>query len=85
MPEIKIPKGWKKEGKHLTRTFKFKTSMEAVGFLNIVATISEELVHHPEITLHDYNKLTIKTTTHDKGKVTEKDIELARRVNLVPV
>jgi len=80
-----IPKGWKQEGKHITRTFKFKTFLQAVGFLNIVATISEELIHHPEITLHDYNKLTIKSTTHDRGKVTEKDIELACRVNMVPV
>ena len=80
-----IPKGCKQEGKHITRTFKFKTFLQAVGFLNIVATISEELIHHPEITLHDYNKLTIKSTTHDRGKVTEKDIELACRVNMVPV
>ena len=79
-----IPKGWFKEGKHITRTFKFKTFLEALGFLNIVATISEEIMHHPDIELHDYNKLTIKSTTDDQNKVTEKDIELARRVNMVP-
>lgn len=80
-----IPKGWRKEGKCLVRTFRFKTFMEAVGFLNIVATIAEELIHRPDIALHDYNKLTIKITTRDKGKITDKDTELAHRVNLVPV
>ena len=83
--KLTTPKGWKLEGKHITRTFKFKTFLEALGFLNIAATISDEMMHHPNIELHDYNKLTIKSTTHDQNKVTEKDIELARRVNMVPV
>lgn len=84
MKNVKIPKGWKKQGKFLVRTYKFKTFMEAVGFLNIVATIAEELMHHPDISLENYNQLTIKTTTHKSGKLTGKDFELAERIEMVP-
>lgn len=84
MPEVKTPKGWKKQGKWLIRSYKFKTFMEAVGFMNIVATIAEELMHHPDISLENYNELAIKTTTHSKNKLTEKDFELANRINMVP-
>jgi len=79
----KVPKGWKKEGKFLVKNFKFKTFLEAVGFLNIVSTIAEELMHHPDLSLENYNELTIKTTTHEKGRLTEKDSELADRINKI--
>ncbi len=79
----KTPKGWAKEGKFLVKTFKFKTFIEAIGFLNIVGTIAEELMHHPDFSLEKHSQLTIKTTTHEKGKLTEKDFELAERVNKI--
>ena len=79
-----IPKGWKKKGNWLVRQYKFKTFMEAVGFLNIVATIGEELMHHPDISLENYNQLTIKTTTHKSKKLTQKDFELAERIEMIP-
>lgn len=84
MPGIKVPKGWKNEGKRIARTYKFKTYMEAIGFLNIVATIGEELMHHPDIYLENHNELTIKTTTHEKGRVTAKDFELISRIEMIP-
>lgn len=77
----KLPKSWKREGKFLVKKFKFKNFIEAVGFLNIVASIAEGLNHHPDIYLENYNQLTIKTTTHSKGKVTEQDFELASKIN----
>ncbi len=76
-----VPKGWKKDGKFLVKTFKFKTFIEAVGFLNIIATVAEGLDHHPDVHLENYNILTIKTTTHSKNCVTEKDVELAKSID----
>ncbi len=77
------PKNWKKEGKFLVKKFKFKNFIETIGFVNIVATIAESLNHHPDIHLENYNQLTIKTTTHDKGCLTEQDFELARRIDKI--
>ena len=83
MAEIRPPKGWKKEGKWLVRKYKFKTFMEAIGFLNIIGTVAEELMHHPDIYLENYNELTIRLTTHSKGRLTQRDVELAEKINHV--
>jgi len=84
MPQkLKVPKGWKKEGKWLVRKYKFKTFLQALGFLNIVGTIGEELMHHPDAHLENYNNLTLKITSHRQGKLTQKDFELAGRIEKI--
>ena len=80
---IKVPKAWKKDGNYLARKYKFKTFLEALGFINIVGTISEELMHHPDFSLENYNELTLRITSHDKGKLTERDSQLAERINSI--
>ncbi len=75
------PKGWKKEGKFLVKKYKFKNFIEAVGFVNIISTIAENLNHHPDVYLENYNQLTIKTTTHKKGELTDQDFELAEKID----
>ena len=77
----KIPAGWKREGKWLARKMKFKTFLDAVGFVNIVSTIAEEAMHHPDIEIKNYNEVVLKTTTHKAGKLTEKDFQLAGDIN----
>lgn len=43
--------------------------------------LAADLDHHPKVS-YGYNTLRVETTTHDAGnKVTEKDIELAKRVS----
>ena len=77
----KIPTGWKKDGKWLIRKMKFKTFIEAIGFVNIVSTVAEETMHHPDIEIKNYNEVVLKTTTHEKNGLTDKDFELAARIN----
>jgi 4a-hydroxytetrahydrobiopterin dehydratase len=56
---------------------------EAVGFVLQLAFIAEALDHHPEITI-SYNKVRIRTCTHDAGnKITDRDIELARQITVL--
>jgi 4a-hydroxytetrahydrobiopterin dehydratase len=33
--------------------------------------------HHPDILLHEWNKVKISVSTHSEGGVTEKDFKLA--------
>ena len=50
-------------------------------FVNKVGYYSEKMKHHPDFEIR-YNKVKLIITTHDKGnKVTEKDIELAKKIN----
>lgn len=72
--------GWKHEGDALVKTFKFRSFREAMSFMTRVAFEAEELNHHPEWT-NVYNKVEVRLNTHDAGgKVTQKDVELATRV-----
>ncbi len=68
------------EPDHITRSFIFKDFAEAFGFMTSVALVAEQLNHHPEW-MNVYNKVTIKLSTHDVGGLSEKDFELASRIN----
>jgi 4a-hydroxytetrahydrobiopterin dehydratase len=79
-----IPKDWKKEKSFLTRTFVFKNFIQAIDFVNHVAQFAEKLNHHPDIEIFSYKKVKIKLTTHDKGSIiTNKDMQLARKINTI--
>ena len=54
-----------------------------VKLIQRIGVAAEELNHHPDISLRDYDTLTITCGTHDAGGVTEKDIELAKRINTI--
>ena len=72
---------WRETENKLTRSFEFKDFKEAMTFMNQVAVVAEELNHHPWWS-NVYNKVEIELTTHDAGNtVTDKDLELARRID----
>lgn len=72
---------WEEINNKLTKDFEFKDFKEAFAFMTKVAALAEELKHHPEWS-NTYNKVTIKLSTHDAGDiVTEKDKELAKRID----
>ena len=64
--------------KMLVRETTFKDFMEGVGFLNKMAELAEKLNHHPDMTICEYNRVIVATTTHDAGGVTDNDIQLAQ-------
>lgn len=64
----------------LMRQFEFSNFLEALGFINDVARISEELKHHPDI-IWNYTKVIIESKTYDVDKITDKDYELAQRID----
>jgi|TARA_B110001454_G_scaffold53127_1_gene51943 4a-hydroxytetrahydrobiopterin dehydratase len=72
------PWDYDSEDKILIRETMFKDFMEAMGFLNKLAEIAEQLNHHPDITLCEYNRVIVTTTTHDTGGITDNDIRLAQ-------
>ena len=72
---------WKETENKLTRSLEFKDFRAAMAFMNKVADVAEELNHHPWWS-NVYNKVEIELTTHDAGNtVTDKDLELARRID----
>ena len=76
------PDGWafEQDGRALIRTIKFKDFGEAFAFLTRVALHAEKADHHPEFT-NVWNRVDLRLTSHDAGKVTERDVNLANAIN----
>ncbi|GAB4193418.1 MAG: hypothetical protein Kow00105_07580 [Phycisphaeraceae bacterium] len=77
--------GWSHEQDRLTRGFQFKDFSEAMAFIVRVGLLAEQHQHHPEL-FNVYNRVTIALNTHDAGgKVTHKDVELAKAIQALGV
>lgn len=51
----------------------------AVRLLDAVAEVADQLNHHPDVRL-GYGRIAFDLSSHDAGGVTERDVELARRI-----
>ena len=72
---------WLEQNDKLVRTFDFADFQEAFSFMTRVAFIAEDLNHHPSWS-NTYSTVHIELSTHDAGDViTDKDRELARRID----
>ena len=72
--------GWSADGDSLTRTFKFKDHIEAMGFVTRVAMAAEVMDHHPDLRIV-YSTVEIRLNSHDAGGVTDRDVKLAGKIN----
>lgn len=75
----KVP-SWKIESGKLRREFQFKDFVTAFGFMSKVALLAEKADHHPEW-WNVYNKVKIELTTHDAGGLSERDFDLAQKID----
>ena len=74
---------WKVEDDKLKKTFEFENFRESVAFIMRLSFEAEDMMHHPEL-FNVYNTVDIALTTHDVGgKVTEKDINLAEKLDSI--
>ena len=75
--------GWKFQREALVKTFKFASFREAMSFMVRTAFEAQSMNHHPDWT-NVYNRVTVRLNTHDAGgKVTAKDVELARKIQAI--
>ena len=75
--------GWAFERDALAKEFKFGSFREALGFMVRAGFEAEAMDHHPDWT-NVYNRVAVRLNTHDSGgKVTAKDVELARRLQQI--
>lgn len=78
--------GWSDvEGRDaIGKTFTFKDFDEAFGWMTRVASIAEDMNHHPEW-FNVWNRVDVTLSTHDAGGLTGRDIALAKKMDeLVP-
>jgi len=80
-PRLKLD--WDVEGgKKIHYTFEFKDFVEALKFVNAVASIAEEEQHHPDMHIH-YNKVVIELWTHAVDGLTENDFIVAAKIERI--
>lgn len=72
--------GWELKEGEITRLYKFGDFQQAMAFVNRVAGLAEAADHHPDIDIR-YNKVRLTLSTHSAGGLTEKDFQLARRLD----
>jgi len=63
----------------LHREYRFRTFVQAFGFMTQVALLAERAAHHPEW-FNVYNRVVVDLTTHEAGGITRKDLDLAREI-----
>ena len=71
---------WHREGLTIVRDLEVENFAAALALVNRIGEVAEALDHHPDILLHGWNKIRLSVTTHDTGGLTERDFELAARV-----
>ena len=70
---------WSIENNKLHREYIFNNFVRAFGFMTEVALIAERTNHHPEW-FNVYKKVVVDLTTHEAEGITERDFELAKKM-----
>jgi 4a-hydroxytetrahydrobiopterin dehydratase len=69
--------GWQRDGDAIVREIELKDFAEVIDAVNRIAALAEESNHHPDILVHDWNRLRVTLSTHSAGGVTAADFALA--------
>lgn len=72
---------WRREANTITRTFTLKGFKGAMSFANRVAEAANQANHHPDIHIENYRTVKIVLTTHATHRLSDADVELARRID----
>ncbi len=65
----------------LERDFTFKNFGEALKFINQVGALAENEGHHPDIYLHNWNKVRLNLKTHAIGGLSINDFILSTKID----
>jgi 4a-hydroxytetrahydrobiopterin dehydratase len=74
--------GWELKNEKLHRELKFKNFVQAFGFMTQAAILAEQMDHHPEW-FNVYSRVTIDLTTHEASGISQRDFELAQKMDKV--
>lgn len=71
---------WRREGTSIVRDAQAEEFLAGVRWVDSVADLAEQANHHPDIDIR-YTTVTFRLSTHSEGGVTEKDLDLAARID----
>jgi 4a-hydroxytetrahydrobiopterin dehydratase len=73
--------GWTRRDGEIVRTFRRRDWASAIALLNAVAPEADRRNHHPDVEITGYRDITFRLTTHSKGGITQRDVDLARWID----
>lgn len=73
---------WQFIDNQLVREGTAESFLTGIDWVNQVAQIAEDLDHHPDIDIR-WRTVRFMLSTHSEGGVTQRDFELAERINEV--
>lgn len=82
--QLNLLKGWHREGIIILKRYTFSNFASALVFVNAVGHLAEATDHHPDI-LVQYKNVTLSISTHAAGGLTDKDFQLARYIDNLPM
>jgi 4a-hydroxytetrahydrobiopterin dehydratase len=80
LPRLVFIEGWTFKQDAIHKFFVFKNFVQAFSFITAVALVAEKMDHHPDWS-NSWNTVSISLSTHSRGGVTDKDLELANIIN----
>ena len=72
--------GWYYEGGWIRRVYKTDGWQATLMLVNTVGFVAEAAYHHPDLSV-TWARVTVKLQTHSAGGITNKDFEMARRID----
>ena len=79
--EKELP-GWYLEGKWIRRQYKTDGWQATLMLVNTIGYVAEAAYHHPDLEV-TWAKVWVKLRTHSEDGITDKDFELAKRIESV--
>jgi 4a-hydroxytetrahydrobiopterin dehydratase len=74
--------GWRHVDGALERSFAFRDYYDTIAFVNALAWMVHREDHHPEL-LVQYNRCTVRWSTHSVGGISESDLICAAKTDSV--
>jgi 4a-hydroxytetrahydrobiopterin dehydratase len=71
--------GWYLEDGFIRRYFRTDGWLTTLNLVNTIGFIAEAANHHPDLSV-SWAKVYVKLQTHSAGGITDKDFELARKI-----
>lgn len=71
---------WTTHDQSLVREIRTPDFLTAYRMVSVLVPVAEAMNHHPDVAF-GWGYLRITLTTHDAGGLTDKDRELARRID----
>lgn len=78
MPQVP---GWSIEHGRLSRDLRRRNFKEALALVNAVGEVAEAENHHPDLTIHRWNRVRIELYTHSVEGLSINDFILAAKIS----